>query len=391
MATPTIYLDNNATTRLDPQVLDAMLPFLREHFGNASSRHHVGAAAAAAVSAARRAVAQVLGAQPGEVVFTSGGTEADNLAIRGAVRAAPRPRHVVTTAVEHPAVLETCEDLAHQGDCELTVLGVDAQGGLDLEALQAALRPGRTCLVSAMWANNETGVLFPIGEIGARARAAGALFHVDAVQAAGKLPIDFASLPVDLLSVAAHKLHGPKGSGALLVRRGVTLAPMVTGGGQEQGRRSGTLHPAAAVGLARALELAVAVLPQASRRMAELRDLLQQQLAQRVPGLQVTGEGAQRLPTTLHVTLEVEAEALLLLLDREGVAASAGSACSSGAHLPSPVLTAMGVAPSRAHGGVRFSLSRETTRDEIERVVRVMPPLVERLAALARTAGASSA
>ncbi len=376
----TTYLDNNATTRIDPRVVDAMLPFFTTHWGNASSAHRVGRGVTAAVAQARRTVADCLEATPGEVVFTASGTEADNLAIRGVV-AANRGGHVVTTAVEHPAVLETCRELAQRGDCELTVLPVNADGGLDLDELQASLRPGRTCLVSVMWSNNETGVVFPLAEIADRVHAAEALLHVDGVQAMGKLPLSPTVQHIDLLAFSAHKFHGPKGVGGLLVRRGTKIAPATTGGGQERGRRSGTENPAGIVGLALALHLAVQEQPNHDRAIAALRDRLQAGLAN-VGGLQVTAPDAPRVSNTLHLTLPVEAEPVLVGLDQEGICCSAGSACSTGALEPSHVLSAMGIDASRAHGALRFSLSRETTAAEIDHVLEVLPRVVARVVAV---------
>jgi cysteine desulfurase len=385
-----VYLDNNATTPMDPRVLEAMLPLLSEQWGNPSSPHQVGRPVTKAVARARHAVAELVGATAGEIVFTASATEADNLAIRGVVRAtraAGRPAHVVTTAVEHPAVLETCRDLAGRGECDLTVLGVDRRGNLDPDELESALRPGATCLVSVMWANNETGVVFPIEEIGHRVRRVGACFHVDAVQAMGKVDVDFRSLPVDLLAMSGHKMHGPKGMGALVVRRGVDLHPVVTGGGQERGRRSGTENPAGIVGLATALELALAARGDVASRVQRLRDRLQAELQARIPSLRVTGEQAPRIPNTLHVTVpDVEAEPILLLLDREGVACSSGSACSSGALEPSHVLTAMGVPAERLHGALRFSLSRMSCDRDVDRVVSTLPSILERVGRITNVA-----
>lgn len=382
-----IYLDNNATTRMDPRVLDAMLPFLREEWGNPSSPHRVGRSVTRAVARARRAVADAVGADPSEIVFTGSGTESDNLAIRGTVEAAAargeRPR-VVTTAVEHPAVLETCRDLERRGRCALTVVPVDGDGGVRLDRLDAALRDAETTLVSIMWVNNETGVVFPLEEIAGRVQEAGARLHVDAVQAVGKLPVDLRSLPADLLTFSGHKIHGPKGVGVLVVREGVELAPAVTGGGQERGRRSGTEDPAAIVGLAAAVERAEEVRPRAVARMQALRDRLENGLLERVPDLEVSGRAAVRVANTLHVTVpDTEAEPVLLLLDRAGIACSAGSACSTGALEPSHVLVAMGIEPSRLHGGLRLSLSRETTGEEIDRVLEVLPSILARVARIA--------
>jgi cysteine desulfurase len=374
------YFDNNATTRPDPRVVEAMLPLWREQWGNASSGHSFGRPVRALVGEARRRVADALGVDAGEVVFTGSGTEADNLAIRGVVLASKAPRHVITTAVEHPAVLETCRDLQRQGLCTLDELRVGPTGLPDLGELKALLKPGETCLVSAMWANNETGVVLPIAQIGELAHAAGARLHVDGVQAIGKLAFDLDRLAIDLLSISAHKFHGPKGVGALIVRKGVKLQPMTTGGGQERDRRSGTENPAGIVGLAAALEIAVHEQPRAAERMRALRDRLERELTARVPQLAISGAGAPRLPNTCHFTLpDIEAESLLLLLDEAGIACSAGSACSTGAHEPSHVLLAMGVARARAAGAIRLSLSRETTESELDSLLEILPRSAARL------------
>ena len=380
----TIYLDNNATTRVDDAVLEAMLPLLREAYGNAGSGHHLGRAVARDVNAARRRVADHFGIKPAGVVFCSGATEADNLALRGALAARPGRRHLITTAVEHPAVLDCARALEREGRCELTVLGVDAQGRLDLDALEGALRPDETALVSVMGANNETGVLFPLEAIAERARAAGAWVHVDAVQLVGKSTVDLATLPADLIALSAHKFHGPKGVGVLVARPGVALEPLVHGGGQEKGRRPGTLNTAGIVGLAVALDRAAEVRDEAVPRMTALRDRLESGLREAVPELEITGAGAERVANTTHFTVPgVEAEALLVRLDREGVCCSSGSACSTGALEPSHVLTAMGVAPERVHGALRLSTSRETTEDDVECALEVLPEAVRRLRALA--------
>ena len=379
----TVYLDNNATTRLDDAVLEATLPLLREHWGNAGSGHHVGRPVAKAVNAARRSVAAHFGVKPVDVVFCSGATEADNLALRGALAARPGRRHVVTTAVEHPAVLDCARALRDEGLCELDVIGVDADGRLDLDALAAALRPDETAVVSVMGANNETGVLFPLDRVAALARAAGAWVHVDAVQLIGKSDADLATLDADLIALSAHKFHGPKGVGALIVREGVRLAPMVHGGGQEKGLRPGTLNAPGIVGLARALERVAEERATALPRQRDLQRRLEEGLKGSVPDLWITGEGADRVANTTHLTVPgVEAEALLLALDREGIACSSGSACSTGALEPSHVLTAMGVAKDRLHGALRLSASRETTEAEIDRVLEVLPAAVQRLRAL---------
>lgn len=375
-----IYLDNNATTRLDPRVLDAMMPLLTEHFGNPGSTHAAGRPVAKAVHAARRAVAGRFGLEPTEIVFTASATEADNLALRGVIEAAPEPRHLITTAVEHPAVLDVARALEAAGRCTLTVLGVDGDGRLDLDALRAALRPGETRLVSVMGANNETGVLFPIEEIASIVHEAGALLHVDAVQLIGKVDASWTRWPADLFSLSAHKFHGPKGIGLLTAPRRIPLRPLLVGGGQERGLRSGTENPAGIVGITKALELALDESVVAVPRMAKLRDWLAQALSATIDDLQITGATAPRNANTLHLTLGgVEAEPVLVHLDREGIAVSAGSACSSGALEASHVLEAMKVDRSRIHGVLRISLSRDSTQQEMDRVARALPRIVERL------------
>jgi cysteine desulfurase len=379
-----IYLDNNATTRLDPRVLESMMPLLTEHFGNPASAHAAGRPVAKAVFAARRSVAARFGLEPAEVVFTASATEADNLALRGVIEASPEPRHLITTAVEHPAVLDAASALEAAGRCALTVLGVDRDGRLDLQELRRALRPGETRLVSVMGANNETGVIFPIEEIAELVHGAGALLHVDAVQLIGKVDASWTRWPADLFSLSAHKFHGPKGIGLLTVPRHVELQPLVIGGGQERGLRSGTENPAGIVGIARALELALDHSAEAVPRMASLRDRLQGELATRIDDLEISGAGAPRNANTLHITLGgVEAEPVLVHLDREGIAVSAGSACSSGALKASHVLEAMGMDRARIHGVLRLSLSRETSEEDVDRVIEVLPRVVERLRALA--------
>jgi cysteine desulfurase len=379
-----IYLDNNATTRLDPEVLEAMMPLFTEDWGNPGSSHSGGRPVARTVNAARRGVAERFGLEPNEIVFLASATEADNLALRGVITAAEEPRHLITTAVEHPAVLDVAEALEAEGLCELTILGVDRDGQLDLEELRRALRPSETRLVSVMGANNETGVLFPIPEIAEIVHEAGALLHVDAVQLIGKVPAEWTRWPVDLFALSAHKFHGPKGAGLLTAPKHVKLNPMIVGGGQERGLRSGTENPAGIVGISKALELALDHSREAVPRLRAMRDRLGASLAERIEGLQVTGEGASRNANTLHVTIPgVEAEPILVNLDREGIAVSAGSACSSGALKASHVLTAMDVPKDRIHGVLRLSLSRETTDDEIGRVLAVLPPIVERIQALA--------
>jgi cysteine desulfurase len=378
-----IYLDNNATTRLDPRVLERMLPLLSEHWGNAGSGHSFGRPVRKRVAEARRDMGDLLGVAAEEIVITGSGTEADNLAIRGIVAAALPPRHVICSAVEHPAVLETCRALEQDGLCELTVVPVDADGQCDVDAVRNALRPGETCLVSVMWTNNETGVVQPIAEIGELAHAAGARFHVDAVQAIGKLPLDLEGIPIDALALSAHKFHGPKGVGALIVRKGVQLVAAVTGGGQEGGRRSGTENPAGIVGLAAALELALAEREEASARMLRLRDAFERRVSAEIQDLEISGAQSPRVCNTTHLTVpRVEAEAVLVALDRDNIACSSGSACSTGALEPSHVLTAMGVAKDRLHGALRISSSRETTEAEMEEAASGLIVSMQRLRGL---------
>jgi cysteine desulfurase len=379
MTAPLIYLDNNATTRLAEEALAAMLPYLGEQYGNAGSAHGLGRMAEAAVVHGRGQMAQLLGCQEAEVVFTSGGTEGLNQAIRGVFEARPLKRHLVTTAVEHSAVLAVAQWLRQQG-VEVTLLGVDRHGALDLAELAAALRPD-TGLVSIMAANNETGVRFPLEAAGQLAKAAGALFHVDGTQAVAKGPLDLAALPVDLFNLSAHKFHGPKGMGALFVKRGLRLKPFMLGGGQERGRRGGTENVPGIVGMGRAAELAYSHLDDLPA-MAALRDRLEAGLLERVPQAQVNGAGSERVPNTSLVSFQgIEGVALFLKLSDRGVCVSTGSACATGQREPSHVLRAMGVPPELARGTVRFSLSRYTTGAEIDRVLELVPALVAELRA----------
>lgn len=373
---PSIYLDHNATTPLAPEALEAMLPWFRERAGNPSSAHHQGLLAAGALEAARTQVAALLGAEAPELVFTSGGTEALNHAWRGLLEAFPGKRHVVTTAVEHAAVLALAAWARRQG-VAVDVVGVDAEGRVDLAALEAALRPD-TAFVSLMAANNETGVLQPVGEAGRLAHAAGALLVVDAVQAAGRVPVHPGVWAADLVALSAHKLHGPKGVGALWVRRGLRLPPFVLGGGQEGGRRGGTENLPGIVGFGVAARLALEGL-EAMEAVRRLRDRLEAAL-RLLSGCVIHGAGAPRLPNTLSCSFAgVEGEALLLALDAEGVCASTGSACAGGRPGPSHVLTAMGVDPERAKGHLRLSLGRGTTEAECARVAECLPRLVAAL------------
>jgi cysteine desulfurase len=391
----TIYLDNNATTRPAEAVVEAMLPALRERFGNPSSLHAAGARAARDLVRARERVAAFLGADPAEIVFTSGGTEANGLAIRGAL-AAGKPhgrRRIVTTAVEHPSVQATIERLRAAGECRASVVPVLPDGRLDLAALGAALEPADdVALVSLMWANNETGLVFPVDDVGALCRERGVLFHSDAVQAAGKIKIGAASRPIDLLAISAHKIHGPKGAGALFVRRGTTLEPALAGGPQERGLRGGTENVPAIVGFAAACDLATrASEGGAIERMAALRDRLEERILAGVPRALRNGAARPRVAGTTSLRFAgVDGAALVLELSRRGIAASSGSACASGSLEPSPVLAAMGLSAEEARGALRLSLSRETTEAEVDLAAAAVVETVARLRTIAAAPAAAA-
>lgn len=379
MTTP-IYLDNNATTQVHPTVAKAMWPYLTELYGNPSSMHAFGGQVGKAVTEAREAVADLIGAQETEIIFNSCGSEGNNTAIRAALAAQPEKRHIITTQVEHPAVLNVCKHFEKQG-YTVTYLSVDRRGQLDLAELEAALT-GNTALVTMMYANNETGVIFPVEQAGALAKAYGATFHVDAVQAVGKLSINLAESPIDLLTLSGHKLHAPKGIGALYVRRGFRFRPYLLGGHQERGRRAGTENVPGIIALGKAAVLAKHHLPNVYREQ-ELRDMLEYGLLATIPDIEVNGGGTERLPNTTNIGFKyIEGEAILFMLSKHGICASSGSACTSGSLDPSHVLTAMGLPYTILHGSIRFSLSRFTTEDEIRDVLNVMPPIVERLRAL---------
>ena len=375
-----VYFDNNATTRVDPRVVEAMLPFFTEQFGNPSSMHAFGANAGAAVNCARGELQSLLGAgHDHEIVFTSGGTESDNAAILSALEANPRRREIITSAVEHPAVLSLCAWLEKNRGVRVHVIPVDSKGRLDLDAYEAALSD-RVAIVSVMWANNETGTIFPVSQLSDKAKAVGALFHTDAVQAVGKIPMDLKSAAIDMLSLSGHKLHAPKGIGALYVRRGVRFRPQMKGGYQERGRRAGTENTPAIVALGKAAALAALSMAQVNTRVRGLRDRLEQGLIQRIGHCFVTGDPDNRLPNTANVAFEyIEGEGILLLLNKEGIAASSGSACTSGSLEPSHVLRAMNIPYTAAHGAIRFSLSRDSTDDEVDHVLAVMPDIVDKL------------
>ena len=374
-----IYLDNNATTRLAPEALEAMLPYLGELYGNAGSAHLLGRLAEGAVVHARDQLARLLGCQGAELVFNSGATEGLNHAIRGVFEALPHKRHFVTTAVEHSAVLALADWLKRQG-AAVTVLPVDGEGRLDLGALEAALRPD-TALVSIMAANNESGVRFPLEDIARIVKGHGALLHVDGTQAVGKQPLDLRLLPVDLFSLSGHKFHGPKGTGALFLRRGLRIRPFMVGGNQERGRRGGTENVPGIVGLGKAAELALGAMGEMERVRA-LREGFEAFLLERIAGVKIIGAASPRLATTSLVSFQgLEAEGLLLKLSDQGICASTGSACTTGQKEPSHVLRAMAATPAQALGTVRFSMSRYSTAAEIQRLTELLPGLVADLRA----------
>ncbi len=374
-----IYLDNNATTAVDPAVLEAMLPYLTTLYGNPSSMHSFGGQVGKSLRAAREQVAHLLGADPTEILFTSCGSEGNNAAIRAALQALPERKHIITTQVEHAAVLNVCKQMEKQG-YRVTYLSVDRQGMLDLLELEAALT-GDTALVTTMAANNETGVLFPIEQIGALAKDYGAIFHVDAVQAVGKIPLNMDSNTIDLLTLSGHKLHAPKGIGALYIRRGVRFRPLLIGGHQERGRRAGTENVAGIIALGKAAEIAQS--HQQSEGERQLRDRLEEGLLARIPDCEVNGHPVQRLPNTSNIGFKyIEGEAILFWLNQHGICASSGSACTSGSLEPSHVLRAMGLPYTILHGSIRFSLSRFNTPADIDQVLTVMPEVVAKLRAI---------
>lgn len=377
-----IYFDNNATTRVAPEVFEAMRPYFTDLYGNPSSIHRFGSQVGQKIAEARAQVAALIGAaDPVEVIFTSCGTEGDNAAVRGMLEGRPGKRHIVTTQVEHPAVLGLCQHLERNG-YRVTWLGVDQDGMLDLNKLREALTDD-TALVSVMYANNETGAIFPIDVIGAIVKAKGIPFHVDAVQAAGRVPLDVKSLPVDLLTISAHKFHGPKGAGALYVRRGITFPPFIIGGHQERNRRAGTENVAGIIGMGKAAEIALARLADDSERIGNLRDRLEEALLRDCPDCRVNGHRRNRLPNTLNVGFKyLEGESILVLLDQHGICASTGSACTAGSSEPSHVLRAMGVPAEWLQGAVRFSLGRFNTEKEVEFVNQTLPSIVQRLRGL---------
>ncbi len=379
------YFDNNATTRVAPEVLEAMLPFYTEHWGNPSSAYSFGHELNQPLDEARARVATLINAEPREIIFTSCGTESINTALNSALAIRPEKRHIVTTAVEHSATLKFCQSAQKRGH-EVTFLRVNHDGALDLREVEKAIRPD-TALVSVMWANNETGVLFPVAEVAAICWNKGVLFHTDAVQAAGKVAIDARASGVDFLSLSAHKLHAPKGVGLLYVKRHTRFQPYIIGGGQERSRRGGTENVPYIVGFGRAAELALANLDEENTKVRRLRDRLEQGILGRIPGSSLNGPQEPRLPNTCNLAFEgVEAEGILLLLDQARICVSSGSACTTGSLEPSHVLVAMGCSAGRARSSIRFSLGIYNTDTEVEYVLEQLPPIIERLRALAPAA-----
>lgn len=374
-----IYLDNNATTQVAPEVVEAMLPFFTEQFGNPSSMHSFGDKVGRSLKKARKRVQEILGAEhDSEIVFTSCGTESDSTAIHSALRAFPDRKEIITTAVEHPAVLTVCDFLEKDG-YTIHRLGVDEKGRVDLAEYRRLLT-NKVAIVSVMWANNETGNIFPVERMAEMASAAGILFHTDAVQAVGKVPINLQASKIDLLSLSGHKLHAPKGVGVLYVRRGTRFRPLLRGGHQERGRRAGTENSASIIGLGLACELAQQHLEFENTAVKSMRDRLEEGILAAVPNAFVMGDQESRLPNTANIAFEfIEGEAILLLLNKAGIAASSGSACTSGSLEPSHVMRAMGIPYTAAHGTIRFSLSRHNTMEEVERVIEVVPPIVAQL------------
>jgi cysteine desulfurase len=373
-----IYLDNNATTQLDPAVIEEMLPFLTKYYGNPSSGYGFAATARKAINLARERLAALLGCEPTEIVFTSGGTESNNAVINSAVQFEPRGQHLITSAVEHSAVLRPCQDLEKVG-WNVTFLGVDQLGNLDLTELEGAIRP-QTALVSIMWANNETGVVFPIEKIADICREKGALFHTDAVQAIGKMPMRLRDTAINFLSLSAHKFHGPKGVGALYVNGRTKFNPLIAGGGQENGRRGGTENVASIVGLGKAAELALRYLAEGKCDIRSMRDRFEKSVLETISGASVNGAGAARLSNTSSLSFEgIESSSALLLLDRQGICCSAGSACRTGSLEASHVLRAMNPSGDGARRSLRFSLGRFNTDAEIGRAIEVVPKVIEKL------------
>lgn len=374
-----VYLDNNATTCVAPEVVAEMQPYFSEWYGNPSSMYSFGGKVAGKIHEARERAAKLIGAKPEEIIFTGSGTESDNTAIWAAVNANPQKRHIVTSRVEHPAIKNHFEYLAKQG-YEVTFVPVDGAGRLDMDQFYSSLRPD-TAVVSLMWANNETGVIFPVEELSREVCSRGIVFHTDAVQSAGKVPINVADTGISMLAISGHKLHAPKGVGILYVRKGTKFTPMMIGGHQEHGRRGGTENVTSIIGLGKACEMAGEYLASGKEAaLAVLRDRLENGLLARIPNAKVNGAETERVPNTSNIAFEfVEGEAILLLMNEFGICASSGSACTSGSLEPSHVMRAMGVPFTSAHGSIRFSLSRYNTAAEIDFVLEKMPPIIEKL------------
>jgi len=377
-----VYTDNNATTKVADEVIQEMLPYFGEFYGNPSSMHTFGDQVAKKIKEARQRVADLIQADPEEIVFTSCGTESDNSAVYSAINACPDKKHIITSNVEHPAINNLFKLLKRTKGYRVTFVPVDKKGLLNLDVLYKSLSDD-TALVSLMWANNETGVLFPIAKIAQKVREKGILFHTDAVQAAGKVPIDVRASGVDMLSLSGHKIHAPKGVGVLYIRKGVKFSPFFIGGHQEKGRRGGTENSVSIIGLGKAAELARAHLTVMDTKVRALRDYLQSRLLEKIPSCSVNGDLEKRLPNTLSIGFDaVEGESILLMLDREGICASSGSACTSGSLDPSHVLMAMEVPFKSAHGSIRFSLSHYNTKEEMDHIISALVPVIERLRAM---------
>lgn len=373
-----VYLDNNATTRVAPEVAELMEPYFQELYGNPSSAHSFGGQVARTIREAREKVAGLIGAEPQEILITGCGSESDNTALRSALETQPEKRHIVTSRVEHPAIKSLCTHLADR-DYRITRIPVDGEGRLDMERYKESLTAD-TAIVTLMWANNETGVIFPLVEAAELARQKGILFHTDAVQAVGKTPINLKETAIDMLSLSGHKLHAPKGIGVLYVRKGTKYAPWLIGGHQEKGRRGGTENTGSIIGLGKACELAAQKMEEGNTRVKRLRDKLENGLLEKVPNSKVNGDRSRRLPNTSSISFEfVEGEAILLMMDEFGICASSGSACTSGSLQPSHVLRAMGVPFTMAHGSIRFSLSVYNTEAEIDFVLEKLPPIIKTL------------
>jgi len=374
-----VYLDNNATTMVDPEIVAEMLPFFTEQYGNPSSMHSFGNKVGHALKQSRKQIQNLLGVEhDSEIIFTSCGTESNSTALLSAIKAQPDRKEIITTSVEHPAILNVCEYLEKDG-YKVHYMEVDSKGNLDLEIYKSLLSD-KVAIVSVMWANNETGTIFPVEEMAELANAAGVMFHTDAVQAVGKIPINLKDTRIDFLSLSGHKLHAPKGVGVLYLRRGTRFRPLLRGGHQERGRRAGTENVTSIIGLGKACELALAHIEYENTVVKAMRDRLEEGILEIVPSAFVTGNPDKRLPNTANIAFEyIEGEGILLLLNKEGIAASSGSACTSGSLDPSHVMKAMGIPYTAAHGTIRFSFSRYNTMEEVEKVIAAVPPIMEKL------------